>query len=171
MQEKHLFKKLQHDIAEKYLSVHLLIISFFSLHFFSPKCQECNSLSCIPKQREVCRRNGFWIWVWLGLGSTLAEVVGHREFVSLWENASYWCVAAVAVQVSASRLPLELKHALLLRQWRKDRKGGMEGDGLALPSGSSHATEHSVRELLFMYGEFTRLKCLDWVNYSFVLRG
>lgn len=34
----------------------------------------------------------------------------------------------------------------------------MEGDGLALPSGLSHATEHSVRDLLFMYGEFTRLK-------------
>lgn len=42
----------------------------------------------------------------------------------------------------------------------------MESDGLALPAGSSHATEHSVRELLFMYGEFMRLKCLDWVNYS-----
>lgn len=44
----------------------------------------------------------------------------------------------------------------------------MEGDGdrAALPSGSSHATEHSRHELLFMYGECTGLKCLDQVNYS-----
>lgn len=35
-----------------------------------------------------------------------------------------------------------------------------------MPSGSSHATEHSRHELLFMYGEFTGLKCLDRVNYS-----
>lgn len=50
--------------------------------------------------------------------------------------------------------------------------GGADCDGAASPSGLSHTAAHSQHELLFMYGPFMGLKCLDRVNYSlFCLAG
>lgn len=68
---------------------------------------------------------------------------------------------------------LEVWHTLLLRRCREDRRGWRgDCDGAASPSGLSHTAAHSQHGLLFMYGPFMGLKCLDRVNYSlFCLAG
>lgn len=160
------------DIAEIYLSIRSSIISFFSLHFkLFPQVSRVQNPELHTKATWNMSKKLALGWSWIQLDSEEAttEVAEVIQRVQLpWRCYSCWCVAAVAVQVSASGCSVECDTPC---SWGDAGKiggdgGNGDGDGAALSSGLSHTAAHSQHEVLFMYGPFMGLKCLHWMNYS-----
>lgn len=153
-----------------YQSALQLFLSLASISNYFPRSPECKILSCIPRQHKTCQKMALgWSWIQLDSEEATTEVAEVIQRVQLpWRCYSCWCVAAVAVQVSASGCSVECDTPC---SWGDAGKiggdgGGGDGDGAALPSGLSHTAAHSQHEVLFMYGPFMGLKCLHWMNYS-----
>lgn len=111
---------------------------------------------------------------WLSVGVEFSSILrkphqrlqrSTRRFTSRW-GASHSCVAAVAVEVSASGCSVECDTPCSWGNAGEIGGDGGNGDGAASPSGLSHTAAHSQHEGLIIYGPFMGLKCLHCVNYS-----
>lgn len=178
MPKKCLFKTLQGHCRNVFINLPLnnfCPLSLASISSYFSRSPRYKILSCIPRHYEEAKAK-YVNWLSVGVEFRLTVRKPQLRLLRLSRGfsscggASWWCVAAVAAQVSVSGCSVKCDTPFSWGDAGKIGEGGGE-DGVASPAGLSHtAAPLRTVSMRVLYGPFMELKCFHFVNYSLFLK-